>query len=232
MESAMNISLSSAAFGIRYTNHYSIEDKFGRILDRILKTPNWGAERFPLTAEGLGFRALKNDDRQEQITISSTDTVYKGPLGNIEEASKRGTEFAEHVWRAVCDSAGKPAAVRYGCVIYFDLPSHWRPIQTLLSEQDRETSELDLRFGYRLPLEAAMASSQINDYRHVIWQVTSREGRAKASVDFQRVFDPPLESSTKNYIAFTTFLRDALAYCRGSGWNKFRERLGGVSLAA
>ena len=57
------MTLNSLAFGIRYDNHFRLEDDVGEIIDDVMDADAYGPERFPEIAYSGGIRQLINRDK-------------------------------------------------------------------------------------------------------------------------------------------------------------------------
>ncbi len=230
-----DLTLNHVAFGIRYNSHFRIEDRLGDIVDAVLAAPRHGSSRFPLIAYGAGMRQLGNEQTGESISFSRADTIFENRKANflLAQLPVMAEEFAEDVWRAVYDHAKAPAVTRFGCIVGFDLPSTWRPLDALLDQDERDTSEFDLRYSHRLPVEDALTNVGVNDYRNVIFQVSCRAERKIATIDFQHYFNPPLESEkARKETSYSKFINKAIPYFRDGGWDFLRSRLERLPRAA
>ncbi|MCK4604201.1 MAG: hypothetical protein KAU41_05805 [Deltaproteobacteria bacterium] len=228
-----NQPLLQIAFGVRYRPHFALEDNLGSVVDHILDHDRFGVHHFPKIGHAHGSRQLIGLD--EAITITREDAVFdsKKHETDFSQIHQLGAEFTEGVWESVWKYGRQPAAIRFGCLITFELPEDWLPVEAFLGIPDEHSSEFALRYSHRLPMETAIANLEINDYHHVIYQLGSKQGQRIGTIDYQHFFDPPIESKRAfDSHPFSRFVGNATSHFKGAGWAFFRKQIERLSKAA
>lgn len=230
------LTVKRIAFGIRFNNQFGIEDALGEIVDEVLNSPKFGPERFDSTALATGRRQLIGSASDEIVSFTRADAIFDSRSKDlaIDGLPAMADDFVEHIWAAVCKRAPRvPSINRYGCLIGFELPESWNPIQTFLATDPEDTSELDFRFSRRFVIQEALAMRDVSDYGNATFQTQTREGKTAAFIDFQHYFIPALASEkARNEHRYTRFVDKALDYYRGAGWDFLKSKLERLPRAA
>ena len=235
MNGIERITLKKVVFGIRFDNHFRIEDALGEIVDDILSTDTHGPDRFQNIGYGPGVRQLFREDRTETISFNRNDTIYENTSAkcSVRELPSLANGFLDVVWSAVCENTDAPNINRYGCLVGFDLPNEWDPIRTLLDTESNDHSEFDLRFSHRILVPKALATRDVNDYRNVIYELTRKTGKTAATIDFQHYYSPSLDDEkSRKENPYMAFIEKATSHFQGTGWEFLRSHVERIQRAA
>src|SRR5712664_4511848 len=97
-----DLKLNRIALGIRYDNHFRIEDSLGEIIDDVLDSEEYDATHFPDIGYGPGSRQLINMQRGETLTFSRVDTIYENKKANLRYREIPGSaeDFLSIAWNS------------------------------------------------------------------------------------------------------------------------------------
>jgi hypothetical protein len=118
--------------------------------------------------------------------------------------------------------------VRYGCLCGYVTSIHdlKKQLSPLFLGEFGQVSDFMIRFAKRLPVEEAYIKKGVSDYHRMIFTINQDiNGKINISLDFQRIFEPPLESSAFEKYPITKFVNDALYNIKKYGLIHFLDLL-------
>jgi hypothetical protein len=233
------IKISQLVCGVRFEPQYSVLDRIGTVVDYILRSPGtpFDPNVFPLSTVGNLNHILHNKDNTASISITSQDLVLQLPLDteSLDQVREYISGYERFILEPMRNFANLQNIVRYGMVISisgnvsaFQTP----PIQRYLSSDFPEATDLIMRFSKRLPTEAGMFRSHVENFRNVIFLAEQAgNGNVRLSLDYQLYFLPALVSKEHKSTPYPDFTEHGLRYFQNEfmGWV---EKLAGVLEAA
>jgi hypothetical protein len=230
MESPFNQPVQ-VAIGVRYEPQHRVADHAGMIIDKILHSPNspFDPNFFPLTTAELNGRTLHNDETKDFFTVSHTDLILMvNSLTNFGTVDKLAEAFYTFGFENLLSVARIENIVRYGCLCGYLTSIHdlKKQMTSLFLSEFGQISDFAIRFAKRLPVEEAYLKKGVSDFHRMIFIVNQAlDGKINISVDFQRVFDPPLQSSAFDKYPIPKFVSDAQHHINKHGLPYFADLL-------
>lgn len=216
----LNDYLKGIVIGIRFRANFAIEDKLGSIVDHILYTKDsyFNSEMFPAVLSDGGQKRLINETNKNYLSINNSNIVLEvnfeeqKDIDNIPEINNR---FNQDIINGIAKEFKITQINRVGYIkkYLFDIK---KLAETFIKKTVGSTldgvNDINLRFSKKYPIEEALASKDINDYYNTIYGIIKKANRDEIfiSVDYQRYYDPFLESSSK--VNFPEFLDKAERY--------------------
>ncbi len=213
-------SLEGIAIGVRFRPNFSIEDKFGEIIDTILysKDSFFDTKVFPVTRAGVGKKILCNDITNDNLLIDSSNFILEIYFNESVKGFKKSDlqsihkNFKEQILQGVMKQFKICEIVRIGYIKRYLIKTeeYIKAIsERTVSNPMGVVKDVDLRFSYSLPTEEALLRKKIDDYDNVIFNIIKSAHRKEAflSLDYQRIYSPLLPSTAG--MEFDDFIKKA-----------------------
>lgn len=219
------------AVGIRYEPQHRIADHVGMIIDKILHSHDspFDPKFFPLTTAELNGRTLHNNETKDFFVVSHTDLIVMVnsliTFGSVEKLAEAFYNFGFQNLQSV---AKVENVVRYGCLCGYVTSIHdlKKQVTSLFLSEFGQISDFTIRFAKRFPVEEAYIKKGVSDYHRMIFSINQDlNGKINISLDFQRIFEPPLQSSSFEKYSITQFVTDALFHIKKYGLSYFTDLL-------
>lgn len=213
------ITLERLAFGVRFEPQYRIGDRIGSIVDDILRrkgTP-YGPTVFPFSESGQLSHRLLHPETGDRLTITQQDAILETNVHSADRQIIQGhaRNFQSFILEPI-RRAGIANIIRYGCLFNFGECSQQlakNPLDVLLPTEPVRARDLALRFSTRLQTEDGHIKAGVNDYRNIIYSLQQDgNGQTSFSLDYQRYYDPCLDSEDWKPSEFSQFINGGLHY--------------------
>lgn len=234
MISNLNDYLDSIVIGIRYRANFSIADNFGSILDEILYSQGafFNQDFFPLVIHSkVDEKVLFNEDNKNSLTINSSNMIIE--LHNINKVNleKIIESFKSQIVFGVMKKYKITQINRIGFIRRYifkepNLANNF--IEKTIGETLEGIKDINLQFSRKCTISEALVKKDTYDYYNAIYNVIKRADKDELfiSVDFQRFYEPVLESSS--LIKYEQFidkvyiynLEDFLTWLNKNYWSK------------
>lgn len=213
--------LKSSVVGIRYRANFSIVDNFGSMLDEILyeKKSFFNETFFPLVQHTKADeKTLWNNENGNQMTINSSNVILELNLDRDSKLEFRKTAldaFRDQIVKGILKKYKIVQINRIGYVNRYlfplkDLADNF--INKTLGLTMENIRDINLRFSKKYPLPEALTKKDVFDYHNAIYNVVKSSDKDEIffSIDYQRLYEPFLESSS--LIEFDIFTESAERY--------------------
>lgn len=200
----LNDYLVSLVIGIRFRANFSISDKFGSILDEILYSRDafFNQDFFPLVLHTKADeKVLFNRDKDNKLTINSSNFILE--LNSIEDINLIDVleSFKNQIVLGVMKKHRIIQINRIGHInrYIFKVPDLAESfIEKTIGETLEGIKDINLRFSRKYTNPEALVKKDVYDYDNTIYNVIKRADKDDLfiSIDFQRYFEPFLESTT------------------------------------
>lgn len=208
------------ALGIRFRANFSIEDKLGQIIDRILYTPNsyFNSEVFPLVQGNIGYRTLINERTNDKLHVDNSNIILELQLGERFKTSQLNevhNQFDKQIIRGVMKSFSIREIVRLGYITRYIFPIRDLAktfVDKTIGQTLEGVNDINLQFSKKLPKDEALVKEAVNDYYNAIFNIIKKADRDEIfmSVDFQLYFDPFLPGAAE--IKFEPFVNSVKSF--------------------
>lgn len=222
----------SIAIGIRFRANFSIEDKLGNIVDEILYSKNsfFNPKMFPFVQSGTTGKVLTNETTENKLTIDNSNVILEYNRPEEEADQVEIGVLCDHFDRQIISGILKAHKItqinRVGFInrYLFNIESLAESfLDKTIGKTIAGVNDINLRFSKRYPVEESLFEKQINDYNNAIYNIIKKSDKKELfiSLDYQRYFEPFLESSSQiefmkfrervidyNNNTFTTWLND------------------------
>ncbi len=196
------------AIGIRYRANFSIEDQIGAITDKILYSKNafFNEHIFPITQNQVNAKVLMSDQdgSGDKLTVNNSNIVLEL---NFDKSFKKEDlptiyeKFNEQIIEGILKPYKITQIIRVGIINRYlfeekDLSKNF--IKKTIGGSFDGINDIDLRFSKKFPVPDSLIKKETYDYENAIFNVIKRADRDElfVSVDFQKYFEPFLESAT------------------------------------
>lgn len=220
--------IEKVAFGVRYTPQYRVRDNMGTLIDRILRSDQFGPDTFPRSEAGPHQHVLLNPGNGDRLVISQADVLLDIELRteSLNDVEEMAHAFDSIIIKQLKDVCKVSDAFRFGLLVRFEeLHSHSYecPVERYADKAlvDVSVKTLNLQFSYNLPTPAGFSKRGVEDYRNVIYSMNQEEpDRFSLAVDYQHYFDPILSAQEWTQALYKKFALDAISYHEGkfSSW--------------
>jgi hypothetical protein len=197
--------LISIVIGLRFRQHFSIQDKLGEIIDSILYSKNsyFTPQMFPLVLdEAIGQKKLvSGEDAKNSITLGITDFILDMRI-NTENIKSHVGDIISNFKRQILEGVVKTYKLdqfnRIGYVRRYLIPDKLiveNFVKQTIGDTIGNPNEVTIRFSKKIPVEKAIFHEKYDDYENVIYNAANKVGdnRLILTVDYQHIFDPPAE---------------------------------------
>lgn len=214
MGSFLTDNLQGIAIGIRFRANFSIEDQIGKIVDQILYSKNsfFNPSVFPLAESGIGRKKLINEETGDYLKIDNSNIILEVNFGGQFQCTDLKAildHFEEDIIKGIMKQYAIKEIVRVGYIkrYLFKMDKLARVFvdKTIGSTIDG-INDINLRFSKKLAVEEGYVKHEVNDYDNAIFTIIKKSNLDEIymAVDFQRYYDPFLESVTQ--IKFKPFV--------------------------
>ena len=205
--------LISIAIGVRFRANFSIEDELGAIVDKILYkrgsffNPNF----FPAVLGQASEKVLFNDKTQDKLVINNSNIILEYNLqeNSAEQIDQLCNHFDEQIINGIMREYKVTQINRVGYINrYLFLESSLANsfLDKTIGKTLEGINDINLQFSRKYPVMESLAKENTNDYNNAIFNIIKKSNKDELfiSVDYQKNFEPFLESSTQ--IEFKEFL--------------------------
>ena len=206
--------LVSSVVAIRYRQNFSIVDKFGTIIDEILydKKTFFKPEDFQFVQHTKADeKVLFNKDNRNNLKINTSNIILEINIDEENDPDYKKNAFNAFDKQIVQGVLKKNKIVQINRIGYIN--RYVFPIKELAENFINKTigstidnvRDINLRFSRKYPIAEAQVKKEVYDYHNSIYNAIKQSDKDEIffSVDFQRYFDPFLESSS--LIEFSQF---------------------------
>lgn len=216
----LNESMTSFVIGVRFRANFSIEDQLGSIVDKILYSRGayFNSKFFPLVSSAGNGKVLHNDEEGKSLIINNSNIILE--IGNCENYKSSQIEeicnkFNEKIITGVLKECKITEISRIGFVnrYLFKNPSLAHSfLEKSIGKALQGINDINLKFSRKYPTEKSLAKEEMNDYHIAIYNIIKKSDKDELfiSLDYQKCFDPFLESSTS--IEFKEFMSNMRKY--------------------
>lgn len=214
------LEIGTVAYGVRFTPMFGMMDKAGSIIDKLLRgngTP-YGPKKFPSVRSNEVERALVNDEAKEYLRFTERDIILELQVKTrkLNTIFEQAVLFEKYALKPIKSIIGLDKILRFGVLFKLSECNSQlakTPIQHFLAPDFETANSLSLSFAKRLPVLEAQVKKGVNDYRNAIYNAQqSEKGEVTLNIDYQKYFDPPLESSEFKEKPFPDFVLHGIEY--------------------
>ena len=216
----INQYLSGIAIGIRFRPNFSIEDRFGSLVDQILykKDSYFNPEMFSQFLSNPSERRLIDEQTGNNLVINTSNIILQITFGDkikVDDMDTINGRFEKDIINDVMDKFEITQINRVGYIksYLFKIEELSRVfINQTVGETLEGVNDINLRFSKKYPLQESMTKKDVSDYDNVIYSIIKRADRDEIfiSIDYQRYFDPTLDKAGQ--LEFTKFLSSVEHY--------------------
>jgi hypothetical protein len=222
------------AIGVRFRANFSLEDQLGEIVDKILysKDAYFGPNVFPVVVNNRNEKVLINEDTSDKLLINNSNIILEANLLDSFKGETIETilsKFNSQIIDGILKNYRVTEINRIGIIHRYlfkmeDLAKTF--VNKTIGSTIEGINDINVRFTKKIPLPEAMIKKDVNDYLNVIFNVIKRADQNElfVSVDYQKLFDPFLTSSSQ--IDFEDFTDLALSFNSKSFLGWFNENYG------
>lgn len=221
MDYLENGRLVSTVLAIRYRANFSVVDNFGSILDEILysKGSFFNQSFFPIVHHTKADeKILANHQTNNVMRINSSNVILDIDLPEEDSDTFREraiSAFNDQIVRGVLLKKKIVQINRIGCVNRFIFPDQVLAsnfINKTIGATLNNVNDINLRFSRKHPIPDSMVKKDVFDYHNAIFTVIKKSDQDEIffSVDYQRYYEPFLESTT--LVDFPAFIDKAEYY--------------------
>jgi len=217
--------LTGFVIAVRFIRSYSIEDNLGSLMDHILKHPDktFTEKVFPEYRPYYDARQLIDTKKDNKLTLNSENIVLE--INTSDNYEKDFAEFLEAYDKIILKEIFKEYGIskidRFGCVLKAtekETTSLYNDLEEVLKKHDKKPDSLSLRFNCLRKTPKTLKGIVTTDYENEIISYDRKTIAADLSffVDYQKYYQPALESISDSDIHFTDFCKVSL--------KKFKEQ--------
>jgi len=200
-----NTKLDAVLIGIRYQRSWSLLDKTGEIIDKILRD-----KKSPFAQDSDYFtkvggnekeigRVLINPDTGCSLQININDLIFKHVLNkHIKEVSKKNLSWffstiIKFIIPEIIVYYKIKQIMRVGIVYYHyvdvkDISMEF--INKAFGDNPGEITKFNLDFHKKYIAEIAIAKKGVSDYKNAIYNIKNKNNKYEISLDYQYYFEP------------------------------------------
>lgn len=199
--------LIGIAIGIRFRANFTIEDQLGNIVDKILYSKNsyFNPQMFPMVLSRVNEKILTKEETGDTLRINTSNIIlelnYSDKIkpSDIDEINKR---FNSDIVDGIMKDYRVTQINRIGYIkkYLFDIKDFSKLfLDRTIGNTFPGINDINLRFSKKYSEIEALAVKDINDYYNVIFNIikTIDKEELYISVDYQKFFDPFLESPSQ-----------------------------------
>ncbi len=208
------------AIGVRFQPHFSIEDNFGSLVDKILNKKNayFNRTMFPQVGSSPIERALINPNNNNYLRINTSNIILAIQFGNdikITDISTINDRFHKDIINDIMLESSIAQIIRVGYIrkYLFHIEALSRVfINKTIGETLQGVNDINLQFSKKIPVSEAYAKKGVSDYNNVIFNIIKKADKEEIymSVDYQKCFIPFLDNVNQMY--FVDFLKNVEHY--------------------
>jgi len=231
--------LFSIAIGIRFRANFALEDKLGNIVDDILYSTDsfFNPDFFPEVASNVNEKTLFHRENENRLTINNSNFILEVNLAEFDQKSidQINNRFNEDIIKGVLKKYKVTQINRIGYIHRYSLGVGniaENFIDKTIGTTLEDIKDINLRFSKKLVIEDALISKNVNDYHNVIYNIVKKsdEDDLLVSIDYQRYYDPFLESSAG--IEFDKFIATVNTFNKKSITDWLNQNYGKINEAA
>ena len=198
--------LVSSVVAVRYRQNFSIVDKFGTIIDSILygKGTFFTPEKFQFVQHTKADeKVLFNNENNNNLKINTSNMILEIFINDESDLAYKEAAFRAFDNQIIQDVLKNNRIVQINRIGYIN--RYIFPIKELAENFINKTigstidnvRDINLRFSRKYPIPEAQVKKEIYDYHNSIYNVIKQSDKDEISfsVDFQRYYEPFLESS-------------------------------------
>jgi hypothetical protein len=225
------VPVARVALGVRYEVRWSVADRLGAIVDRILRqggTP-FTPEMFPRTIREESSQTILNPETQDSLRITQQDTILDQHLDtrDLTAVTDLGEQFDRYVLTPLREVADVRDIIRYGMLFRLaecQASLGESPVQRFLGNDFENVRALTMRFERRLPAMEAFVRKGVNDFRNVFYVLDqAADGEVNLAMDYQHYFAPPLGADEWNKRPFSSFVGHGVDFARNEFMRWFEK---------
>lgn len=210
----LNQYLVSSVVAVRYRQNFSIVDKFGTIIDEILYDKNTffkpGDFQFVQHTKA-DEKVIFNQANGNNLKINTSNVIleiHKNDESDIEYKKKAFEAFDKQILQGILKKNKIVQINRVGYINRYVFPIKELAenfINKTIGSTIDNVRDINLRFSRKYPISEAQVKKDVYDYNNSIYNAIKQSDKDEIffSVDYQRYFEPFLESSS--LIKFASF---------------------------
>lgn len=200
---------TGVVIGVRFRPYFPIIDSFGKIIDYILNSrPSIFSSRFPAVGEPSSHeRILVNEDTDDKFTIDITNMIvnitYKESDGfKKSDLASVINDFDHIILKGILNELRITNIHRIGLVKKFTIKDEalvHALLSNILNKSFSDINQIDLQFVKKILLSSSMVKKSENNYDNAIVTIKkeAKLDEIYISLDYQRFFEPNLNSASK-----------------------------------
>lgn len=213
--------LTSFVIGIRFRPNFSIEDKLGNILDRILydKKTYFTPAIFPKVNNDVNRKTLFNPDTGDSLSIDPQNIILDFSLqenSDKEIIDTLSDAFNLQIINGILKDFSITQINRIGYIKRYlinkpDIAKNF--VNQAIGTTMEGVNDINLKFSKKIIDASAIAKKDINDYSNAIYNIVKRSDdndNLFVTLDYQKYFLPYLDKSTQ--AEFEQFRKSAELY--------------------
>lgn len=217
----INSSLISFVIGVRFRPNFSIEDKLGNILDRVLydKKTYFTPQVFSKVQNDVNRKTLFNPETGNYLSIDSENIILDFSLPD-DSKNELISEIANAFNNQIIDGILKDFSItqinRIGYLKRYVINVEGLAknfVDKAIGSSLDNVNDINLKFSKKIVDPTAIAKKDINDYVNVIYNIVKRSDdndKLLITLDYQKYFLPFLERSTQT--EFEKFIKKGDEY--------------------
>ena len=170
---------------------------------------------FPTVRSGVGKKILCNEATNDSLRIDNSNIILEiayGATYTTTDTIKLQRQFNSEIINGIMRIFKIKEIVRLGYVKRYVFKIEQlarRFVDKTIGQTLGGVNDINLSFSKRLPVTDALVKQDVNDYDNAIFSVVKKAdvNEIFMSIDYQRYFDPFLESSSQ--IGFDNFIMQA-----------------------
>ncbi|MEQ8519490.1 MAG: hypothetical protein RLN79_02365 [Cytophagales bacterium] len=194
--------LISLVIGIRFRANFSIEDNIGAMVDNILysKKAFFNPGLFSQVNHESTHSKILHDKRRNYLKISNTDIILEINLSDYEFSTQEYIRaFRDEIINGMLKKYGITQIHRIGFIkryLFKDETIANNFIDRTIGLTVDGVNDINLTFSRKFPVDESISDKEIFDYNNVIYNIIKKadEDELFASIDYQRYYEPNLES--------------------------------------
>lgn len=218
-------SLIGIVIGVRFRANFSVEDQIGRIVDDIIYAEDsfFGSNVFPYVQSNVGKKRLVNENTNDSLLVDNSNIILEINFGSTfksSDANKIIDQFHNQIIKGIMKKFAIREIMRVGFVKRYIFKLEGladRFVNKTIGKTLEGINDINLSFSKKIPVPEAFIKKNINDYDNAIFNVIKKSDLSEIfmSIDYQRYFDPFLESTTQENFSFKEFVNCAEQFNNG-----------------
>jgi len=219
----LNDSLVGIAIGIRFRANFSIEDKLGEIVDKILYNKNsyFNPSVFPTVYNNVNEKTLINEITNDHMLINNSNIILEinfGPKFKLADQDEILKRFDDEIIQGIVKDFKISQINRLGLIkryLFNDKSLGESFIKKTIGQNLDGVKDINLRFSKKFPVPESMVKKDIYDWHNAIFNVIKKSDQEELfmSIDYQKYFEPFLPSAHE--VKFSLFSNQVQGYNKG-----------------